>query len=617
MAERVGKENQVITGADFVADVLRAFGVPVVTFIPGEGILELIDALAVRAPAIRLASFRHEAGMVYAAQAIGQLTHQPGICFAARAPGALNTTLAIHTAYTDSAPLIMIIGQASAEASGREAMLNVDDFQRVFGPLTKWVGMIDAPERIGEMLARAWHVAMSGRRGPVVLVLPENVAQQRFAVDTAQANAANVTNAANAANVTNSTNEAADARWPVARLPRLPMPVRPAIGSADMASLQALLTQSVRPVLLVGGTGWDASALRDLTVLASHYSVPIATTYRRRDLINHDDAGFIGEIGLGVDAALAKQIADADLLIVVNGRLGELNTVAAGAFKGFTLLDPLEEKTGNAMQLVHIHADASELNVFYRADLAVQADANSCVSSWRAASGGEALSAGTPLALSPEQFAARQQWCRDARQDRLAFIESGRCEGPVDLRMVYATLDAALAPDALVTSGAGAYALWPQRYLRHRGVGTQLGPKSGAMGYGLAAAVGAGLVIDPKRQLVAIAGDGCLMMHVEELETAVRMGLSLLLIVINNSTYGAIDAAQRRMFGRATGTALGAIDFTALGRAFGAIAWTVSETAEFAPALQQALASPGVKVLELRVPTSVGKPLPSLNTSRT
>jgi len=597
VTEMVGKENKCAsTGADVVADVLSAFGVPAVTFIPGEGILELIEALAVRAPVIRLASFRHEAGMAYAAQAIGQVSNQPGVCFAARAPGALNTTLAIHTAYTDSAPLIMIIGQASAEASGREAMLNVDDFQRVFGPLTKWVGMIDAPERIGEMLARAWHIAMTGRRGPVVLVLPENVAQHRLTEDQAQGKAQNA---------------ASNKPWPT---PQLPSPVRPAIGTADLARLEALLAHSLRPVMLVGGTGWDASALQDLTRLAAHHAVPIATTYRRRDLIDHDDAGFIGEIGLGVDPALAKRIAGADLLIVLNGRLGELNTVAAGAFKGFTLLDPQAEKTDTSLQLVHIHADANELNAVYRADLAVQADANSFVSSWVAASGLGSSSRSPVLTLTPEQFAARQQWRRAARQDRLAYIESGRCEGPLDLRVVYATLDAALAPDALVTSGAGAYALWPQRYLRHRGLGTQLGPKSGAMGYGLSAAVGAGLVINPKRQLIAIAGDGCLMMHVEELETAVRLGLSLLLIVINNSTYGAIDAAQKRMFGRSTGTALGTIDFTALGRAFGAMAWTVSETAEFAPALQQALATAGVKVLELRVPTSVGKPLPSLNT---
>ncbi|WP_260854192.1 thiamine pyrophosphate-dependent enzyme [Paraburkholderia sp. BCC1886] len=557
-------------GAAILADALSGFGVPAVTFIPGEGILELVDALAVRAPSIRLASFRHEAGMAYAAQAIGQMSDQPGICLAARAPGALNTTLAIHTAYTDSAPLIMIVGQAGSESSGREAMLNPDDFQRVFGPLTKWVGVIDAPERIGEMLTRAWHVAMTGRRGPVVLVMPEDIAQQRAVV--------------------------AD---PV--LPRLP---RPAIASADLATLRDMMTHAKQPVLLVGGTGWQADALLELTVLAARHAIPVATTYRRRDLIDHDDAGFIGEIGLGVDAALARRIAEADLLIVLNGRLGELNTVGAGSFKGFTLIDPARARSG-AFRLVQIHAEANELNAVYHPDLAVQSDPNGFVAAWAESSG---TSAGAAW-CAPELRDARGEWCAAARRDRLAFIESGRCEGPVDLRSVYATLDAALEPDALVTSGAGAYAVWPQRYLKHRRYHTQLGPKSGAMGYGLSAAIGAALTPSAPRQIVAIAGDGCLMMHAEELETAVRLGLSLLVIVVNNCSYGAIDGAQRRMFGRATGTALGAVDFAAFARAFGADGATVTDTAGFAPALARALALPGVKLIEVRVPSTVGKPL--------
>lgn len=558
-------------GAEILADALRGFDVPVVSFIPGEGILDLVDALAVRAPSIRLASFRHEAGMAYAAQAIGQLSDRPGICLAARAPGALNTTLAIHTAYTDSAPLIMIVGQASVESSGREAMLNADDFQRVFGPLTKWIGVVDAPARIGEMLARAWHVAMTGRRGPVVLVMPENVAQERTVV-------------------------------PDPVLPNLP---RPAIGNADLTVLRDMLSHACRPVLLVGGTGWQAGALRELTALAARHAVPVATTYRRRDLIDHDDAGFIGEIGLGVDAALAARIAEADLLIVLNGRLGELNTVGAGSFKGFTLLDPARRPGCDAQRLVHLHAEASEINTVYHPDLAVQCEPNGFVASWS-----EMTAAQDDAAwLAPELAETRAQWRDDARRDRLAFIESGRCEGPLDLRAVYATLDAALEPDALITSGAGAYAVWPQRYLKHCRYGTQLGPKSGAMGYGLSAAIGAALTSGTPRQIVAIAGDGCLMMHAEELETAVRLGVSLLVVVVNNCSYGAIDSAQRRMFGRSTGTALGPIDFAALARAFGADGTTVTDTAGFAPALERALHLPGVKLIELRVPASVGKPL--------
>lgn len=567
------------SGAELVADTLAHWQVPAVTFIPGEGILELVDALAMRAPSIRLASFRHEAGMAYAAQAIGQLAGQPGICLAARAPGALNTTLAVHTAYTDSAPLIMIVGQAGDESSGREAMLNADDFQRVFGPLTKWVGVIDAPHRIGEMLTRAWHVAMSGRRGPVVLVMPENVAAGRL-------------DAARAAS-------GADA------LPALPVLPRPAADASDLATLREWITTAERPVVLVGGTGWQPEALRTLAELARRHAIPVATTYRRRDLVDHDDDGFIGEIGLGIDPALAQRIADADLLIVLNGRLGELNTVGAGSFKGFTLLDPARCGEPSAPRLVHLHPDASELNTVYRAQLALQAEPNGFVQAWAQAC------EPSHVWIAPTLRDARAAWKRHARLDRLRFTGSGRCEGPVDLRAVYATLDATLAPDALVTSGAGAYAMWPQRYLKHRRPGTQLGPKSGAMGYGLAAAIGASLVLPGARQIVAIAGDGCLMMHAEEIETAVRLAAPVLLIVVNNRSYGAIDGAQRRLFGRATGTALGAIDFAAWARAFGAWGVTVEATAEFAPALHDALRRPGVRVIELRVPSSVGKPLVS------
>ncbi|WP_232221498.1 thiamine pyrophosphate-dependent enzyme [Burkholderia sp. WSM2232] len=559
-----------VSGARIVAELLGAYEVPVVSFIPGEGILEIVDALAVHTPQITLASFRHEAGMAYAAQAIGQLTGQPGICLAGRAPGALNTTLAVHTAYTDSAPMILIVGQPSQAISGREAMLNVDDFPRVFGPLTKWVGYIDAPARIGEMFARAWHVAMSGRRGPVVLVLPEDVAQ-------------------------------ANARL---RLPTMPQVPAPSIAHADLERLRGLLTAARRPLLVVGGTGWRSASLQALTALARRHAVPVATTYRRRDLIDHDDPMFVGEIGIGIDPSLARRVSEADLLIVLNGRLGEINTLGEG-FKGYALVHP-QMMTGRdrVQRLVHIHADAAELNAVYQADLALLAEPNAAVDAWH-----NAGAASAPW-CDADLLDARREWMDTLRAGRLAFVAGGRCDGPVDLRAVYATLDAALDDDALLTSGAGAYAMWPQRYLTHRRPGTQLGPKSGAMGYGLAAAIGAALVSPPRRQIVAIAGDGCLMMHAEELETAVRLELSLLVLVVNNRAYGAIDGAQRRLFGRTAGTELGNIDFAAFARAFGVQSWVVDATAAFKPVLETALEQPGVRLIELRVPRSVGKPLP-------
>ncbi|WP_049782487.1 thiamine pyrophosphate-dependent enzyme [Paraburkholderia xenovorans] len=563
-----GNIDRVVSGARIVAEVLGAYGVPAVTFIPGEGILEIVDALAVHTPQIALASFRHEAGMAYAAQAIGQLSGQPGVCLAARAPGALNTTLAVHTAFTDSAPMVLIVGQASQAISGREAMLNVDDFQRVFGPLAKWVGLIDAPERIGEMFARAWHVAMSGRRGPVVLVLPEDVAQ-------------------------------AQARLSIPARPQLPTP---SIARADLDRLRGMLQTAHRPMIIAGGTGWQRASLEALAALARRHVVPVATTYRRRDLVDHDDAVFVGEIGIGIDPSLARRVSEADLLIVLNGRLGELNTLGEG-FKGYALIEPDAKQRVKTQRLVHLHADAGELNAVYQADLALLAEANAAVEAWHQ------VSAADPPWCDAQALDARRQWMSVLRAERVAYVTSGRCEGSLDLRAVYVTLDAALDDTAVVTSGAGAYAIWPQRYLTHHRPGTQLGPKSGAMGYGLAAAIGAALVLEPGRQIVAIAGDGCLMMHAEELETAVRLGISLLVLVVNNRAYGAIDGAQRRLFGRTTGTELGQIDFAAFAGAFGVKSWVVEETPAFAPALDAALAQPGVRLIELRVPRSVGKPL--------
>ncbi|WP_250517774.1 thiamine pyrophosphate-dependent enzyme [Caballeronia sp. INDeC2] len=550
------------SGAAILADTLRQFDVPVVTFIPGEGILELVDELAVRAPSIRLASFRHEAGMAFAAQAIGQLSGQPGVCLAARAPGALNTTLAVHTAHTDSAPLVMIVGQAGMGAAEREAMLGVGHFHQVFGPLAKWVGLIESAARIPEMLSRAWHVAMSGRRGPVVLVLPEDVSRELAEV---------------------------------ADLPR-PSPSAAAPTAPDLARFRGLLAAAQRPLMIVGGTGWQSDSLRVLTELANTHGVPLATTYRRRDLIDHEHPSFVGEIGLGIDKSLAERIAQADLVIVVNGRLSELNTVGAGAFSGFTLWTPPRQ----ANVLVHVHPEPTELNSAYRADLAIPADANAFVEAWADAA------AHSPAPGAPD--AGRAAWLATARAERLAFTSSGSCTGPLDLRAAYATLDAALPDDALVASGAGAYAMWPQRYLRHRRPGTQLGPKSGAMGYGLAAAIGAALLA-PARRVVAVAGDGCFMMHAEELETAVRLGIDLLVIVVNNRSYGAIESAQRRQFGRTTGTALGAIDFASFARALGARGETVETTDAFAPALHRAKAARGVSLIELRVSSDVTKPV--------
>ncbi|VVE11108.1 thiamine pyrophosphate-dependent enzyme [Pandoraea fibrosis] len=559
------------SGADILADTLAEFGVRVVTHVPGEGILEILDALASRAPQIRLASFRHEAGMAFAAQAIGQLSGTPGICLAARAPGALNTCLALHTADTDSAPMILIIGQAPTETAEREAFLG-NEFHAAFGPLAKWVAQIPDAARIPEFLSRAWHTAISGKPGPVVLVLPEDVSlQQKVA-------------------------------------PSLCAPRR-AVASVDMADAHAIaeaLSRSERPMVWVGGTGWTSQGIGDLVKVAERYQVPVVTSYRRRDLMDNGHSHFGGEVGIGIAAPLARRFEAADLVLVLGARTGELNTFGANVFKGFSLLRPPKP----ACKLIHVHPGEGELNNAYQADLAICARPEAVLAALVLIAD-ERRGRDVPCTDTPDATEiARSTWVASTRREREQFVATGECPGPVDLRAVYAHLRERLPDETVVTSGAGAYAMWPQRYFPHRLPNTQLGPKSGAMGYGLAAAIGAALQGSCDRP-VAIAGDGCFLMHGEELESAVRLGLRLLVLVANNRAYGAIRASQQRMFGREVGTRLGSVDFVAYATSFGAMAWRVTATDEFAPALDAALSHDGVSLIELVLPDTLTKPVQS------
>lgn len=557
------------SGADILADTLAEFGVRVVTHVPGEGILEILDALASRTPQIRLASFRHEAGMAFAAQAIGQLSGMPGVCLAARAPGALNTCLALHTADTDSAPMILIIGQASTETAEREAFLG-NEFHAAFGPLVKWVAQIPDAARIPEFISRAWHTAISGKPGPVVLILPEDVALQQRAAPSLCA----------------------------------PRRAGTSIDMADAYAIAEALSRAVRPILWVGGTGWSSEGLGDLVKVAERYQVPVVTSYRRRDLMDNGHPHFCGETGIGISAALARRFEAADLVLVLGARMGELNTFGADVFKGFSLLRPPKP----ACKLIHVHPGQAELNNAYQADMAVCARPEAVLAALARIADDQGKHDGSCASAPDVIGAARLAWLESTRREREQFVSTGECPGPVDLRVIYARLRETLPDDTVVTAGAGAYAMWPQRYFPHRRPNTQLGPKSGAMGYGLAAAIGAALHGGCDRP-VAIAGDGCFLMHAEELESAVRLGLRLLVLVANNRSYGAIRASQQRTFGREVGTRLGNVDFVSYASSFGVKAWRVTSTDAFAPALDAALSHDGVSLIELVLPDTLTKPV--------
>ena len=530
-------------GAAVLAGLIAGWSQGPLFHLPGEGVLELLDALAGRM-AGRMISCRHEAGAVFAAQAAGHATGQPGIAVVGRAPGAPNAMLALHTAWTDAAPMILIVGQATGRQSGREAYLGPDLGAALAGA-AKWVGECSDAARLPEMMLRAWSTALSGRRGPVVLLVDEDVWHQRIA--------------------------------PPAPL-AAPVVPQAAVAPDDAARIAGLLAAAQRPLLIVGGTGWRAADRAAMVDFAEAQALPVLTSYRRRDLMPASSPSMAGELGIGADPAALAAVAEADLVIAAGIRLGEINTFGANVFAGYALM-PLPDP---GRVLVHIHPDMSELNRVWRADMAICARPGSLFSQL------------APGEVPPE----RRAWRDRLRAARLAFAEGRPGQGPLDLREVCRMLRADLPSDAMLTVGAGAYAHWPQRHVPHQDYGTQLGPKSGAMGYGLPAAIGVQAAC-PGRRVVAMAGDGCFLMTGEELATAVLHRLPVTVIVVNNARYGAIAASQQRQFGRMVGTDLAQVNFADYARSMGATGIRVTTTAEFAPALARAGQADGPVLIEL------------------
>ena len=491
--------------------------------------------------------------MAFMASGAARASGRPAICLAARAPGALNTCLALHTAATDAVPLLMIIGQAAMTHFERESFLDTD-LHRIFSPLAKWVALVTDPARLPEIMSRALHVATSGRHGPVVIIVPEDVSQ--------------------------AETDAGD-------LPA-PRPVHPAPGAAGMLALRDLLAAAQRPLVILGGSDWDQDCCGRMRAVAERWGLPVATAYRRQDAFDNDDPRFVGEIGIGIAPSLMRHIQESDLVLAVGVRLGELNTIGGG-FHGFTLMAAPQPR----QVLVHVHADAAELNRVYQAGLAIQSTPAAFVAALEG------------LDVAPG--ASWSAWAEAGRQDWLAHTTSRGCPGPVDLPALYRWLRARLPEDTGITVGAGAYALWAQRYFPHRQLRTLIGPKSGAMGYGLPAAIGAAIAC-PGRRFVALAGDGCFTMNAEELATAVQERARVVTLVFNNAAYGAIRMTQQRMFGRPVGTELAALDFAAFARSYGAHGERVTTTEEFAPAFERAFAAPGPAVIDIVIPPEATRP---------
>ncbi len=530
------------TGGQILVDQLKIHGVKHAFCVPGESYLAALDALYDARETIELIVARQDGSAAYMAGAYGKLTGTPGIGFVTRGPGATNASIGVHTAFQDSEPMILFVGQVASDQVEREAFQEMD-YRRMFGPMTKWVAQIDRVDRIPEYVSRAFHTAVSGRPGPVVLALPEDMLTQ--------------------------TAEIADIARPYVKIQAAPR-------SSDMHALKDALDKALQPLIIVGGSGWTSSGAADFKTFIEAWNLPVGAAFRFQDVFDNRHVNFVGDVGIGLNPKLAQRVRDADLILAVGARLGEMTT------SGYTLLQvPNPQQT-----LIHIHNDPNELGRVYQAALMIASGMNEFAAS------AAALAAGTP---------SWGEWTRTARAEYDAWRAPtvtgiGKTQktvtmpGPVDLREVILHIEKQVPEDTIYTNGAGNFAGWLSRYHQYTGLTTartQLAPSSGSMGYGVPAAIAA-KTCHRDRVVIALSGDGDYMMNGQELATAVQYNLGIIFIVVNNSMYGTIRMHQERDYPTRThGTALKNPDFAALAKAYGAHGEKVLETKQFAGAFER------------------------------
>ncbi len=529
------------SGAQVLIDQLRIHGADTIFGVPGESYLAALDALYAQRNSIRYIICRQEGGAANMAEAYGKLTGKPGICFVTRGPGATNASIGLHTGFQDSTPMILLVGQVAREASDREAFQEID-YRRMFGQMAKWVVQIEDARRIPELVSQAFHTALNGRPGPVVMALPEDMLTDEV--------------------------EVADAGpYKIAR-------GAPAPG--DIAKMRELLDAAERPMVIVGGGGWSAEACADIRAFIEANDLPVCASFRNQDLIDNRHPNYVGELGVGVGPALGKRIKECDLILAVGPRLGEATT------GGYTLFDlPIPKQ-----KLVHVHAGAEELGRVYQATLPINS--------------GMAHFAAAARAMKPVDGKRWKAGVAAGHAEYLDNIKPGALPGAVNMGEVIAWLNKRLPDDAIVTNGAGNYAAFLHRFFQYRGFKTQLAPTSGAMGYGVPAAVAA-KIAQPNRMVVSLAGDGCFLMNGQEFATAVQHGANVVIAVIDNGMYGTIRMHQEREYPtRVYGTELKNPDFAAYARAFGGHGETVEKTEDFAAAFERALAAAKPAIIHVK-----------------
>jgi acetolactate synthase I/II/III large subunit len=543
------------SGGQVLVDQLVLHGADLAFGVPGESYLPVLDAL--RDAPLRVVVTRHEGGAANMADAYGKLTGRPGICLVTRGPGATHASNGLHTASQDSTPMILLVGQVARDAVGREGFQELD-YGAVFGSMAKWVAQIDDAARVPELVARAFAVATSGRPGPVVLALPEDMLADSVDVP-----------------------DAAPHR-----------PVRSGAPDAGaMQRLTELLDGAERPLAIVGEGGWTSRTALDVAAFCEAQRIPVAASFRCQDHIDNGSPAYAGHATLGMDPALAARIRDADVLLAIGGRLGEITT------DGYTLLRPPAPE----QRLVHVHPDPGELGTVYQPELAIVCDLEAFA----------AAAAKLPPATGREGLleAAHAEYERNLREVR-------ELPGALQMSAVMAALRERLGPDAILTNGAGNFSIWAHRYYEFHRYGTQLAPRSGSMGYGVPAAVAA-KAVHPDRSVVCIAGDGDFLMTGQELATAVQEDLPIVVLVVNNGMYGTIRMHQERRYpGRVFATDLRNPDFAAYAQAFGAHGARVERSEDVGPALDEALACGRPALVELRVDPQAITPRGTLDAIR-
>lgn len=525
----------------------HAFGVP------GESFLAVLDGFHKYRDAIRFVINRQEGGAAFMAEAVGKMSNRPGICFVTRGPGATNASIGVHTAFQDSTPMVLFVGDVASDQRDREAFQEVD-YANFFGPSTKGmakrVERIDDPNRIPEYVSRAFATAMNGRPGPVVLVLPEDMLTQETSARP---------------------------------LPRVEA-VEAWSDPGALRTLREMLLAAKKPFVIAGGGGWTPQAAQALQRFAENWKLPVGNAFRFQDTFDNHHPQYAGDVGIGINPKLAARVKESDLIVAIGPRLGEMTT------SGYTLLTPPKA----AQKLVHIHASAEELNRVYQADLAINATMNAAARSL------EVLTAPPEL-----PWAA---WTEAAHADFEANLVPQKLPGEIDMPAIVATIKKLLPADAVLTNGAGNFASWIHRFFKHHGLAkghkTQLAPTVGAMGYGVPAGIAANIVSG--RTAFTIAGDGDFLMNGQELATASQCGAKSIIVLLNNGMFGTIRMHQEREYpNHVHGTELANPDFVGLAKAYGYAGERITRTAQFEPAFQAALERKQGTVIEVMLDPEV------------